>query len=1135
MFHRFFPSKQFPTPRNGVPPTHLTPHTRRLPSVETSVALGFTSALLLLVIITFMSYQNTQQVQAEETRDDRSADFLDRVANLRNHMLDAESAQRGYLLTGDPLFLQPYDAALLALPDDLQALENALPLADPRSRQGWPLLQKLIPQRMTELGHASNLRRAGETDAALAIVLTSNAKTTMHEIRGILAAMQTSETNVIRDRHPQHQSLSRRTNSTIFLSGLTIMATITASWFAVRRGLSHRRRSEADLRESDLRFTQLANSVNEAFCIFSADGYSVIYLSPAFEKIFGLPCSEVYADFQAWMVLIIPDDRPRFLHAYCQMLDTGAFEQRYNIRRPDGTLRCILHSARAIRDEFGNISRFAGSAMDITDAQRATAALAREKTFSDTVINSIPGTFQVLDQQGRFVRWNRNAEEISGLSREQILHATGIDLIAPDDRPMALHALEELYAHGHSSIETNVLTPQGPVPYLLTGLRMDLDGASYLVCIGIDITQRKSMEADLYQSRKMLQLVLDNIPLGVFWKDPNSRLLGCNKFFGQLAGVPDPHTIIGKTSAEVTPSDFSAAYEADDRQVMATNSPKLNIHEQVRSASGEFIWARTNKVPFHDPTGAVIGVLGTIEDITESKLAAEAVQHARLAAEAANRAKSEFLANMSHEIRTPMSAIIGYAGELLDPDLDLSSRLNCVNIIRRNGEHLLSVINDVLDISKIEAGKMAVHCIPSSLLQIVSEVVSLMRIRASEKKLAFLVQFDGPIPFTIHTDPTRLRQILINLLGNAVKFTDSGSVRLRVNFLDTPQPQMQFQISDTGPGLSPPQLQQLFQAFQQADGSTTRRFGGSGLGLAISRKLARLLGGDITVHSTLHRGSTFTATVDTGPLLDPPQLCTDLETFHPAPESPNPAAPPTLLHGRILLAEDGPDNQMLLAAYLRRAGADVDVADNGRIACEKIHQAKIDGSPFQLVFMDMQMPQLDGYAAAAKLRGQGYTLPIVALTAHALPEDRAKCLRAGCSDYLSKPVRRDLFLALAARYLAPHNSSPPTDILHAVTHGDKVLQECLPTFVADLPPQVAAMLRLLPARDFPALGKIFHHLKGSGGLYGFPSITDAAAAAESACRAAADPDTIATHTQALIQLLRRVENYNPTRESPSEK
>ena len=410
------------------------------------------------------------------------------------------------------------------------------------------------------------------------------------------------------------------------------------------------------------------------------------------------------------------------------------------------------------------------------------------------------------------------------------------------------------------------------------------------------------------------------------------------------------------------------------------------------------------------------------------------LQVALSAAEAASQAKSDFLANMSHEIRTPMTAILGYMDVIGDEcarqcEFGSQAMGDRIEIIQRNGAHLLTVINDILDISKLEAGKMTFERRECSACQVVAEVASLMRCRAVEKGLTLDVVYDGRIPETIRTDSTRLHQILINLVGNAIKFTKTGGVRV-ATFLVEPggggKADLCFEITDTGVGMSRENLGKVFQAFTQADETMTRQFGGTGLGLTISKGLVEALGGTLGVESELGRGSTFRFTIDIGPLDGVRMLenCREVQAAaiaEPAPEKPRAA---TKLSARLLLCEDGPDNQRLIAFLLKKAGADVTVADNGQIGLDKALQARQAGRPFDVILMDMQMPVLDGYSATRKLREAGYTDPIIALTAHAMAHDRQKCLDVGCDDYAAKPVDRANLLATITRHLKEPREEP---------------------------------------------------------------------------------------------------------------
>jgi signal transduction histidine kinase len=390
------------------------------------------------------------------------------------------------------------------------------------------------------------------------------------------------------------------------------------------------------------------------------------------------------------------------------------------------------------------------------------------------------------------------------------------------------------------------------------------------------------------------------------------------------------------------------------------------------------------------------------------------LERAKDEALAASRAKSEFLANMSHEIRTPMTAILGFA-ELLTGAKDAATQAEYVRTIQRNGEHLLVIVNDILDLSKIEAGQMQVERVTTDVAKIVLETESLMSVRASGKGITLRAMAETAFPRLIESDPVRLKQILVNLVGNAVKFTERGGVVLKLGWSGPPNGagKLRIVVEDTGIGMTPEQVSSLFQAFWQADASSTRKFGGTGLGLRISRNLAQMLGGDIDVTSEPGKGSVFTLVLPTvctsaGGMVQPEAL--HGVTTH---ESRGPLASERVLAGvRISVAEDGPDNQRLILHHLHAAGAVVRMFNNGAALLRSL---TMDGSlagslrpdaECDLVLTDMQMPELDGYTLASMLRAKGWKGPIVALTAHAMSGDAERCLAAGCDAYAAKPISR---------------------------------------------------------------------------------------------------------------------------------
>lgn len=472
---------------------------------------------------------------------------------------------------------------------------------------------------------------------------------------------------------------------------------------------------------------------------------------------------------------------------------------------------------------------------------------------------------------------------------------------------------------------------------------------------------------------------------------------------------------------------------------------------------------------------------------------------AKKQADRANAAKSSFLANMSHEIRTPLTAVIGFSESLLDNKLAAPQRENAIKTIIRSGKHLHQIINNILDLSKIEAEKLEVEKIDCSLSQIVSEVAALIALQAREKGLEFKVNYKFPVPRSLNSDPVRIKQILINLCSNAVKFTADGRVEMDIRYVSD-SAQLLFEVSDTGIGMNEAELGRVFESFAQADVSTTRQYGGTGLGLSLSQILAHLLGGELNASSVPGEGSCFVLSLpvaaDTGDMLD--ELEIDEHALRVESAS-------SALDGRVLVVEDNPDNQQLISIYLQQAGLDVTIAENGLDALEMV-QACI----FDLILMDMQMPVMNGLEATRKLREGGYKAPIVALTANAMQESREQCEAAGYSDFLAKPIDRERFFQLLQRFIAPKmikdkESKAITPLRSTLLAGNPGLETLVANYLARFPEQLERVASALGSRDWASLNEELHDLKGTAGNFGFAEVAALAKAMESHAKAEDGP------------------------------
>lgn len=508
-----------------------------------------------------------------------------------------------------------------------------------------------------------------------------------------------------------------------------------------------------------------------------------------------------------------------------------------------------------------------------------------------------------------------------------------------------------------------------------------------------------------HHERLMLRTLVDNLPDFIYAKDANCRFLLANASVARHMGTT-PEKLIGKTDYDFFPPDLAEAYAEDERRVMRSGEALINREEAGLDATGNAMTILTTKVPLRDEQGRVVGVLGIGRDITARVKVEAEIRAAHEAAEAANRAKSAFLANMSHEIRTPMNGVLGMAELLLESRLDPEQR-DCAETIRESGKSLLTIINDILDFSKVEAGKLELESIDMDVRGAVDECARLLAIQAHAKGLEIEVSCDPELPEVVRGDPNRLRQILLNLGGNAVKFTSKGSIGISMGVMQTfaQDVLVRFEVRDSGIGIPEDRLESLFKPFTQVDASTTRRFGGTGLGLSIVRRLVELMHGTCGVESEPGVGSRFWFTARFGRAV---AMQSDAEVSVDATAAKVEAAlsaQTAVPRRRLLMAEDNVVNQRVAARMLEKFGYLVDVVSDGREAVAAWSRGSYDA-----ILMDCQMPEMDGYAATREIRRQengAARVPIIALTAHAIKGADEECFAAGMDHYITKPIDRD--------------------------------------------------------------------------------------------------------------------------------
>lgn len=724
-------------------------------------------------------------------------------------------------------------------------------------------------------------------------------------------------------------------------------------------------------------------------------------------------------------------------------------------RAKDGSLYWVDATNVPFLNSAGEVEKYVSLRFDITKRKEMEAAFQENHQELQWLLRSatriaIIGTCRdcviTTFNSGAERMLGYTAEEMVGRHTAEIVHTQAEmmqwreELEEKYGEPVAWEEVltKEALTSGCHERECTFVRKDGSklmVSLVVTAKRDEAGNHVGYLGIAQDITARKKAEEVNSLLTERLDMAMRASGTGLWdWEIETNETVLSDVWFTMLGYEPSELPMSIETWRELChPDDLEVSRLAMQRH-FSGETPTYCCELRARKKDGTWMWIRDmGEVVAWDADGKPKRMVGVHIDVQQFH---EAIEQANLA----NAAKSEFLANMSHEIRTPMTAILGYS-ELLLGDLagadQTDSQYAALETIHRNGEYLLAIVNDILDVSKIDAGKMNIEILPTRTMHIVEDVMSLMNVRAATKGIVLRLRFETAIPETIYSDPIRLRQILLNIVGNAIKFTEVGEVTIQLSY--SPQDErIRFGVTDTGIGMTESQLQKIvnFEAFTQADSSTTRQFGGTGLGLRISNSLAQMLGGKIEVDSELGFGSRFTVVVSTGDTSESKMVHGEFCEITIAQNDPSeleslelnksPTSRGPLDNVRLLLAEDGVDNQRLISFLLRKVGASVLVVENGQLAYEEVMRAVAKSQPYDVLLTDMQMPIMDGYSMVRKLRAEGYQGKIIALTAHAMAGDRDKCIDAGCDGFATKPIQREKLIKLIWKMTHPLSDADPS-------------------------------------------------------------------------------------------------------------
>ncbi|GGY00644.1 hypothetical protein GCM10007386_34420 [Pseudoduganella dura] len=882
------------------------------------------------------------------------------------------------------------------------------------------------------------------------------------------------------------------------------------------RDVSAQKHAEQEMRVAEERFRLVSQATNDV--VWDLDfATEQTWWNEGISHQFGYQSSEVDPGPGWWRDRIHPEDRDDLLARIDGQLDSGclSWTEEYRFRKADGSYIHIEDRAYIIRDGAGRPTRAIGAMMDVTRRKLAKDLLRRSEQRFSNVFNMSPVAITITRAtDGRFLDANDALLRMLGYRRDEVVGNSSMAIGFWYTVEERLAMVERIERQGSvRDFPMRGRTKDGAILDLLISVdQLELNGDNYLFCFLTNITDRKRAEEALRDSEERFRSIVETTEDWIWWIDVKGCLLYANPAVEDILGYP-AEQLLGTSILNHLHEEQRAHVESSLSQLVTKKGSWSNLLMRWRHKDGSDRYTQSNAVPILNEGGELIGYRGSDHDITLLKRYEQNLEEAKHKAEAANQAKSEFLANMSHEIRTPMNAVIGLTSLVLNTPLSAQQR-EYLELMKSSADSLLRLLNDILDFSKMEARKLELEPIEFDVHEAVGNTLKTFAASARERQIELTCHVAPTLPAVLVGDPGRLAQIIVNLTGNAIKFTRQGEIAVRL----AAEPQagsstlLHISVADSGIGMTEEQQATIFQAFQQADSSTTRQFGGTGLGLSIVSQLVALMDGSIRVESTLGAGTTFHVAVRLG-----------VPERQPLPTVSQPALLLALSPRRlnVLVAEDHPVNQVLIAAILKGRGHAFSIAHNGLEVLRLLDRDPGEHPPFDVVLMDGQMPVMDGYQTTREIRRRerstGKHLRIIAVTANAMTDDRDRCLAAGMDDYVSKPVDADQLLErLEAASPAGGVEQAPQALPVATpatlrtfaqdaalqrTRGKRtLLRQLVELLLRDLPDTLAALESALAADDARLVERTAHRLRGAAFTVCAEALAAAAGGLELAAR-----------------------------------